>query len=156
DMQRQIEIRAAGTAQDSRNFFVSRVDAGSLTLPLGGGAANTAGPAQNERPQQLAESESPVAFTWDVEGRPIFTTRPKLTPQGLQVENSPITTQVVMFPANFTLNPEETSSRLSDLRKTNQLQFLLDTIRPVFPDVKDVSIENNVGVWMVYISTPSV
>jgi hypothetical protein len=143
-----IEIDSIGTAQDSNSVFITDAGAGSLTLPMKGPG--------DESEASGAETEAPVSFTWRREGRPEVNTRPKLTPQGLSMENSPSPTNVIMFPANFTLNPEETSQRLSDIRKKNEIGFLLKTLKSVFPDVADVSAENNSGVWMVYISTPSV
>jgi hypothetical protein len=145
DTHQTIEIRAIGTAHDSRSLLISNAGTGSLTLPLNG--------QTEDAPSQ---SEAPIQFTWRVEGQPEFSTRPKMTPQGLNVESLPSPTQTIMFPANYTLNPEETSQRLSDIRRKNQLPLLLETLRKVFPDVVEVSVENNAGVWMVYISTPHV
>jgi hypothetical protein len=137
----QIEISAEGSDHDSRSATIKDVGSAVTTL------------ASDETTPQ---TEAPFEFTWQQAGRKPFSTRPKLTPQGLQMENSPVPSQVVMFPANFTLNVEETSGRLSAIRKKGELPFLLQTIAEVFPDVKDISVENNIGVWMVYISTPQV
>ena len=147
DMHHPIEISGVGSSQDSRTLLISNVGDGSLTLPLGNGA--------NGESEEVS-SEAPVEFTWKFDGRPDFTDRPKVTPKGLQIENTSSPTQAIMFPANFTLNPEETSNRLSDIRRRNQQRVLLETMRTVFPDVSDISVENNAGVWMVYMSIPYV
>ena len=146
DIHRPIEIRAVGSAQDSRALLISEAGNGSLTVLLGNEPSD----------ENSSSSDSPVQFTWQFEGREDFRDRPKMTPKGLQVENTNAPIQAVMFPANFTLSPEETSQRLSDIRKQNKKALLLDTMQSVFPDVVDVSVENNSGVWMVYIQIPQV
>ena len=106
--------------------------------------------------QPEAAADAPIEFIWRGDGQPDFVTRPKISAQGLQFDNAPSAVKAVMFPANFSLDPEETSKRLSDIRRKNQLSFLLDTLQTVFPDVTDVSVENNAGVWMVYVSTKQI
>ncbi len=148
DTHHPIEIRGIGSSQDSRALLISDVGNGSLTIPLsdenGGGEA--AEPS----------TESPIQFTWQYEGRPDFQDRPKMTPKGLQIETTQPPSPSIMFPANFTLNPEETANRLSDIRRKNKQGELLAAMRTVFPDVSDVSVENNAGAWMVYMSIPHV
>ena len=145
DIHRPIDISGIGTSQDSRSVLIAEAGAGSLTLPL-----------TSQAEDARTESESPIQFTWRFDGRQDVVIRPKITPQGLQIENTSVPILAIMFPANFTLNPQETSQRLSDIRRKNHLKMLIETMRTVFPDVTDVSVENNAGVWMVYISIPHV
>jgi len=137
-----IHIHAVGSAQDSRELFIKNIAVGSLTVPT--------------KEQQEIAVDAPIEFTWRAEGQTEFVTQPKLTNEGLKFDNSPTKLRAVMFPANFSLDPEETSKRLSDIRRHNQLPLFLKTLQSVFPEVTDVSAENNAGVWMVYISTAHV
>ena len=137
-----IQIEAIGSHSDSRSLLITNVGVASLTV------------GTKEQPE--AAADAPIEFIWRGDGQPDFVTRPKISAKGLQFDNAPSAVKAVMFPANFSLDPEETSKRLSDIRRKNQLSFLLDTLQTVFPDITDVSVENNAGVWMVYVSTTQI
>lgn len=139
DTSKSVQIEAVGTSNDSRYAFIKNVGVGSLTV--------------STKDQPNLAADAPIEFQWRGDGEPEFVTRPKVTSQGLQFDNAPSVIKAVMVPANFSVNPEDTSKRLSDIRRKNELPLFLRTLRSVFPDVEDVSVENNAGVWMVYVAT---
>jgi hypothetical protein len=138
-----LDISLVDSVSGERALTICREGYESHTLPL-------------EGQQSSPFSDAPVKFVWKRHGHEDIAVKPRVTPQGLTFENAPSPISAVMFPANFSLDPEETSKRLSDLRRTNKMPLLLKTIQSVFPDVRDISPEHNSGVWMVYVSVESV
>jgi AAA domain-containing protein/putative AbiEii toxin of type IV toxin-antitoxin system len=134
-------IQMTGTADDSRSLAIEPSgESVSRTLPFTEGLDS--------------ESLSPaVNFTWtDAHGRS-HTTRPRFGPQGITFEEGPPSNvRAAFFPANYSLDPEEASHRLSDLRKSGESPFLIETLKTVFQDVIDVSVETNVGSWLPHVS----
>ena len=117
EMSRSVRIEAIGSTHDTRSLFISNVGVPELTVPT------------QEQPAMTIDA--PIEFTWRVEGEPEFTTRPKVTSDGLTVDSGPRTGRAVMFPANFSLDPEETSKRLSNIRRKKEIDFLREALLSV-------------------------
>jgi hypothetical protein len=142
-----IFIEMTGSANDTRSLSIQPSgDALSRTLPLSG-----------DGPDKTESLRPAINFTWSDARGGVFTAKPKFGPQGLMFEEGPESNiRSVFFPANYSLDPEEASNRLSDLRKSGESPFLLETLKKVFIDVTDISAETNLGTWLPHVAVKGI
>jgi predicted ATPase len=95
---------------------------------------------------------SPVEFAWTDANGHVFKSRPTIVDgDKLTFPQAKPSSKVAFIPANFRLNPEESAKRLSALTRRNTASDVVDVLSRVYPEVRDVSVENSDGNWEVFV-----
>ena len=151
DSKERISISLTGTAENNRRFKLYFDD----TTPT----SSFDGPSiPGLTPPLPSSSIIPVVFeTIDNEGN-VFTQKPFINAKGEYEPNGSGAPGLVSFIPSFAAaNPLESAEIFSTLSKRNETDQLKKTLREVFPDVLDVSIEILPGgITSLYCSRPNV
>jgi AAA15 family ATPase/GTPase len=132
-----ILIRITDSQTGERWLKIYYEDSGEFTLPLG--KLTSIG------------SATPISFEWKGGSGQKHTARVEITEEGIKSSGFRDAYPIV-FLSQHIVNSKENAKRFSELSKQQLHVAVLDALREIFPEIKDISIEVNAGEVMLYAS----
>lgn len=139
EQERIISISLTGSPRNTRSVRIFYSQQATLTIPIGDDEIEAAG-------------TEPITFEWRDNKGQLYTARPKLTPEGLNLGGSFPTMDSAFFASSLKPNPSETAARFSELSKRKMDSDLVGVLRSEFPLIENVSVEVSAGITMLYAS----
>jgi len=141
DQEKTISCKLIGSPANTRSVDISYRKEEPLTLPFGTDTL--------ESPLII-----PIVFEWKDHKGELFKTQVKITEKGLTFEGVGEALPVYFFSSAATAlsSPTENSNRFSELSKQGKEGRVIETLKKEFSFIKDISIQMNAGVAMLYAS----
>ena len=138
DQSRTISISLRGSLSNTRSVQAFYRSDASLTLPL-----------QGEILEDVA-SIVPITFEWtDAHGEKT-SSQPRLGKEGFSLGGVSAGIPMAFFSSVLRADPTENADRFSQLSKNNKEGLIIEALQQEFPFIKNLSVEINGGVAMVY------
>jgi hypothetical protein len=152
EQDRVISISAHGTPESSRTLTISYEPPEKVEIPTSAAESASASGSQG----MDSSSIIPITFLWEDSAGEKRKFRPMLQPTGIALDAMPMSALTAFYSSSFAVitNPSESASQFSELSKQKKGEEVGKTIASVFPDIKNLSVEINAGIPMLYCEVP--